>query len=463
MTGPDRREGVTASPQAMPVSDAEAATLLGPLKSYKLVVLAVSGGADSTCLLHLAARWVALNSGTAMPRVEVVTVDHGLRPESGAEARWVAEQARVLGFQHTTLPWEGEKPATGIQDAARRARYDLIAAYADGETPSAVVTAHTEDDQAETLLMRLARGSGLDGLAGMPPRRALTEKGGVDLVRPLLGTPKARLVATLAAAGRSWIEDPSNEVLAFERVRVRKAFAALEELGLKTDKLALSAERLGRAREALEAQAEAFRHAHVALHDGLYASLGRDALERAPREARIRVLTSLLNAFGGEGGVARLVQVEALEGAIGAGGTVTRTLGGCLVSAGRKTIRIFREPSGRDLPQIELNLERGVVWDQRFEISLGAEERRRAERLPVPLVVRALGGPAYATLRAHFDCQLPSRPAASLPALWSGADIVGVPDLIWPQVGPTNDTQMGQLISFKAKFVGGRDAAGSPS
>jgi tRNA(Ile)-lysidine synthase len=465
MGGFDPSDGVTPGTEAMPVSDAEAATLFASLKSYKLVVLAVSGGADSTSLMHLVARWLALSAGGVVPRVVVATVDHGLRASSGAEAHWVAEQAKALGFSHATLLWEGEKRATGIQDAARRARYDLLAAHAGRETPAAVVTAHTQDDQAETLLMRLARGSGLDGLAGMPSRRGLTGDGSVDLVRPLLAIPKVRLIATLEAAGQPWIEDPSNEVLAFERVRLRKARAALEELGLTNDRLALSAGRLGRAREALATAADDFRQVHVALHDGIYASFARDALHSAPREVRIRVLSSLLEAFGGEGGVARLAQVEVLEESIDASGDVVRTLGGCLVSAGRKLIRVFREPAGRDLPQIELAPGHDAVWDRRFEISLGADAREQVARLSPPLVVRALGGPAYATLRARLHCRLPARPVASLPALWSGADVVGVPDLIWPQAGLTHETRVAPLISFRAKFVGGgalRDPKSDP-
>jgi tRNA(Ile)-lysidine synthase len=461
MGGSDHSDDVRSEPDTMPVSDAEAATLFAALKTYELVVLAVSGGADSTSLMHLAARWLALNAGTAMPRIEVATVDHGLRTNSGAEASWVREQATALGLSHTTLIWNGEKPASGIQDAARRARYDLLAAHAGRESPAAVITAHTQDDQAETLLMRLARGSGLDGLAAMPARRALGEDGRVDLVRPLLTIPKTRLVATLEAAGLPWIEDPSNEILAFERVRLRKARAALEEVGLTNDKLALSATRLGRAREALEAVAKAFSQTHVALHGGIYASVARDALRGAPAEVRIRVLASLLEAFGGEGGVARLAQVEVLEEALNDDGEVVRTLGGCLVSAGRKLIRVFREPSGRDLPQMELAAGQDAVWDRRFEISLGAEAREQVARLASPLVVRALGEPAYATLRGQLHCRLPSRPVAALPALWSGADVVGVPDLIWPQPEPTHDLRTAPLISFKAKFVGGRGFARS--
>jgi hypothetical protein len=148
-----------------------------------------------------------------------------------------------------------------------------------------------------------------------------------------------------------------------------------------------------------------------------------------------------------------LVQIEALESALDSGDEVVRTLGGCLVSAGHKTVRIFREPSGRDLPEIELGGAQGVIWDRRFEVSLDAEATARAAALKGALIVRALGGPAYATLRAHLDCRHPSRPAASLPAIWSDGRLVGVPDLIWPHAGFTEDSSRHPVLSFKAKFT----------
>jgi hypothetical protein len=123
------------------------------------------------------------------------------------------------------------------------------------------------------------------------------------------------------------------------------------------------------------------------------------------------------------------------------------------VSAGQKTVRIFREPSGRDLPEIELNGVQGVIWDRRFEVSLDAEATARAAALEGALVVRALGGPAYATLKSRLDCRLPSRPAASLPAIWSDSRLVGVPDLIWPQAGFIEGSSGHPVLSFKAKFM----------
>jgi tRNA(Ile)-lysidine synthase len=232
---------------AEPIRDDEIDALLAPLASFPVVILAVSGGADSVGLMHLAAQWAQRQEPVSPTKLIVATVDHGLRGGSPTEAEWVASEAASLDIEHAILSWTGNKPTTGIQDAARQARYfllgDLARRQADGR-PVAVVTAHTEDDQAETLLMRLARGSGLDGLTGMPSARALDADEEVTLLRPLLGIPGGRLRATLQARGQQWIEDPSNDVDKFERVGIRKAAASLAALGLTNAKIALSARRL---------------------------------------------------------------------------------------------------------------------------------------------------------------------------------------------------------------------------
>jgi tRNA(Ile)-lysidine synthase len=284
-------------------SDPDFDALFGAaLSPFKRIVLAVSGGSDSMALMVLVARWIA--SGRA-PRglfVDVATVDHGLRAASSQEAEWVAARAKALGFSHTTLVWGGDKPGTGIQERAREARYALLVAHAGEVGASAVVTAHTADDQAETLIMRLGRGSGLDGLAGMARARPLLPDGSVQLVRPLLGLSKSYLAATLTAAGGTWLDDPSNERIDFERVRLRAADAHLAALGLSNDKLALSAGRLARARDALEHLTAERLAALADVHGGAYASLDRDAWRREPAEIRVRILARLLGSGSARSG-----------------------------------------------------------------------------------------------------------------------------------------------------------------
>ncbi|MBN8913551.1 MAG: tRNA lysidine(34) synthetase TilS [Rhizobiales bacterium] len=400
-----------------------------PLAPFKRAVLAVSGGPDSMALMLLAARWVRSGQATPGLAVEVATVDHGLRAGSAREAAWVAERAKALGFRHTTLVWGGNKPGSALQARAREARYALLVAHARAETPAAVVTAHTADDQAETLLMRLGRGSGLDGLAGMAPARSLLQDGSVQLVRPLLGVAKGFLTALLKEQGERWIEDPSNERLDFERVRIRAAHDHLSALGLSNDKLALSAARLTRAREALEQTTDARLAALVDFHDGVFASLDRGAWEREPEEIRVRLLQRLLATFGGEAKPAQLSQIEAIAAMLARGRPVAQTLGGCIVSQGRTTLRLYREPAHHTLPQVPLLPGEEVVWDWRFRVAYDglADSSDGA----APVVVRPLGFTAYATLRGGLSPKdrPPARAAAGLPALWSGDELVAVPSL----------------------------------
>jgi len=212
---------VSAADAAVPVSAAEAKTLFGPLAHVSALVLAVSGGPDSTALMLLAARWRrALAKG---PKLLAVTVDHGLRRESAGEARAVKRLARALGVPHHTVRWDGRKPSTGLQQAAREARYRLLAAVARKAKARCILTAHTLDDQAETVLIRMSRGSGLTGLGAMArvsPVPANEERDSV-LVRPLLDIPKARLIATLDDARIESVDDPSNRDPRFTRARLR--------------------------------------------------------------------------------------------------------------------------------------------------------------------------------------------------------------------------------------------------
>jgi tRNA(Ile)-lysidine synthase len=201
-----------------PLSAPEFAALMAPFAPFEArpaLAVAVSGGRDSLALAVLAHEW----SGARQGRLLALVVDHGLRPESAREARATGERLATLGIEAETLAWTGAKPATRIQQAARAARYRLLFEACRRRGILHLLTAHHADDQAETLVMRGARASGPDGLAGMA---ALVEHRDARLLRPLLAVPRARLTATLQARGIGWIDDPSNEDRRFERVRVRQ-------------------------------------------------------------------------------------------------------------------------------------------------------------------------------------------------------------------------------------------------
>src|SRR6266403_3244628 len=230
-----------------PISAQTAKRLFADWKAAPAIVLAVSGGPDSIALMWLAARWRStLARG---PRLIAVTVDHGLRAEAAAEARDVKRLARTLDLTHRTMRWTGEKPKTGLPAAARTARYRLLAQAARASGATHILTAHTRDDQAETLLMRLLRGSGIDGLAAMARESA---RDGVRLVRPFLNVSKSRLIATLKKAKLGFADDPTNRDLNFTRPRLRAVMPVLAAEGGDTRNLARLASRLARANAAVE-------------------------------------------------------------------------------------------------------------------------------------------------------------------------------------------------------------------
>ncbi len=231
-------------------SDLELSTLFAGFAVEPALLLAVSGGPDSMAMLHLATRWRA--SKTTGPALHVATVDHGLRPEAAAEAALVAAATATYGLPHATLAWVGPRPFGGIQEKAREARYRLLSEHARTVGASLVVTAHHADDQAETVLMRLGRGSGVTGLAAM--RRVTPFAGSVTLVRPLLDMTKQDLLAICDAEGLAFVVDPSNEDPAYHRVRLRRQAEAAAALGLDPPTLLRLAGRMARAEEALEAE-----------------------------------------------------------------------------------------------------------------------------------------------------------------------------------------------------------------
>jgi tRNA(Ile)-lysidine synthase len=248
------------------------------------LLLAVSGGPDSTALPLMAAGWAG------GPALYAATVDHALRPESAAEAQAVAALAAGLGVPHRTLRWEGEKPATRLQERARNARYGLLEAEAERVGAKVVVTAHHLDDQAETVLMRLARGSGIAGLAGMAAR---TRRGAVEIARPLLGVAKSDLIAFCDARGVAYARDPSNANPRFARPRLRGLAGTLAAEGLDAPALARLARRAALAEEALARMTEA-AEARLGL-----ARTGRceaEALAGEPPEIVRRLLTVAISA-----------------------------------------------------------------------------------------------------------------------------------------------------------------------
>ncbi|HWK93978.1 MAG TPA: tRNA lysidine(34) synthetase TilS [Pseudolabrys sp.] len=336
------RDNVTA------ISQAETKLLFADLKAAKALVLAVSGGPDSTALMVLAARWrKALKRG---PELIAVTVDHGLRAEAKREARNVARLAEELGVAHRTVRWKGDKPTKGIPQAARVARYALLAQAARKADASHILTAHTRDDQAETVVMRLARGSGITGLAAMQRTSAVPSHDAVLLVRPFLDIPKARLIATLTKSNIAFADDPTNRDAAFTRARLRGLMPQLAAEGLDAARLALLARRAGRADAALEQVVDIVWHGLAAAGPGRSLRFEAAALARTPHEILLRLLGRAIDAAGSEGPVelGKLEALaEALVGALGSGIRWRRTLAGALTALQNGVLTVETAPPRR--------------------------------------------------------------------------------------------------------------------
>lgn len=319
-----------------PVIDAEA--LFVPLAEFRRLGLAVSGGADSLALMLLAHGLV--QRGGDAGRFIVYTVDHGLRPEAADEAAFVVREAERLGFAARALRWRGEKPATGIQAAARAARYRLLFEAMQVDGAEVLLTAHHLGDQAETVLMRMAHGSGLEGLRGMD---YFAEIGDLKIVRPLLGVDPDDLRRVVAAAGIEPVADPSNSDVDYERVRWRQLLPQLTALGLGARRLAKFAERMRDADRALENMAgRAFAEVSTSAEPAAF-EIDRGLLMRLPRAVAVRVIGRALGEAGGWQKRHALGTVEAMTDRL-MRGPVHSTLHGCLIRGGSKTIRILREP-----------------------------------------------------------------------------------------------------------------------
>lgn len=384
----------------MPVDNGDA-RLVGLIRATvpadQIVGVALSGGGDSVALLHVLRH--------AAVRVEAVTVDHRLRPGSAAEAAAVAADCRALGVPHMVRVWDHGAVSGNLMDQARRARMALIADWARRRGIGVVALGHTRDDQAETLLMGLARAAGIDGLSGM--RRSWTE-GGVRFIRPLLKAGREELRDWLRAAGIGWIDDPTNDNDRFTRVRARAVLRALTPLGITTEGLASVATHLSQAQAALEAQMA------VAADQALREEAGSLVLDRAallalPDEVRRRLIVAAILWVSGADYPPRGDAVARVDAAIARGAQAT--LWGCRLGTGPRFLREAKAVSAVVATPDQL-------WDGRWVVE---------GPVTSDLEVRALG---VAGLRQCPDWRksgLPREVLAVTPAIWRGETLIAAP------------------------------------
>ncbi len=332
---------------------------VGPFEDRPAVAVAVSGGADSMALTLLADRWARDLGGRAVG----LTVDHGLRPESGEEAETVGRWLRARSIPHHTLSWTGEKPATGVQAAAREARHGLLEDWCRDAGVLHLLYAHHRDDQAETVLLRLERGSGAEGAAAMAP---VVETAHVRRLRPLLPIPRSQLEATLGAEGQPWVEDPSNRKPEYARSRLRAVGPALDGAGLTAERLAGLANRMGRVRVALEAAAAEILGRGCRIEPWGAAALDPGVFARAPREAGVRAFGRAVACVGG---LAYPPGRDGLDRAFRTAFENHRptTVGRCLVRPEKGAVVVGRED--RNLPPpTPIEAGKAIFWDGRFKV-----------------------------------------------------------------------------------------------
>lgn len=395
------------------IDDATLLRCFAPLEGSDGIALAVSGGADSLALVLLARRWATL--ARISSRIVVLTVDHGLRHEAAAEAAEVARMAVALGFPVRILRWDGPYPETGIEAAARDARYRLLFDATSEAGLGHLATAHHRDDQAETVLMRLARGSGVYGLAGMARR---SERGDAVLVRPLLDIPRADLNAVVAAAGLVPVDDPHNRDHRFARARMRALMPVLAREGMTAERLAATVQRLRRAAAALDHYVDRLLAAA-----GTVDQFGAIRLLRAlwlaePEEVRLRALARILRAAGGGEHVPRIERLVALAEALSGDSAVRRTLAGVVASKRGDRVVFEREAGRAGLPRAEIAGGFRGIWDGRFAVEI-------AEAAP-GLVLSALGEAGRLALPQPMRAGLP-RTIATTPALFREGRLVAAP------------------------------------
>ena len=416
---------------------------VGPFESAPRLGVAVSGGADSMALCLLAEAWAHDRGGG----VTALTVDHGLRPEATGEARRVGGWLAARRIEHHVLRWRGPKPSSGVQAAAREARYRLLTSWCRGAGVLHLLLAHHMEDQAETFMLRLEKGSGMEGLSAMS---AVVETADVRLLRPLLRVPRQSLRAILEENVQPWIEDPSNSDRRFARTRVRGGLAALSEVGLGAARVAATVDRLGRARVALEDATAVLLARCCAVYPAGYAVLDGIALMAAPAALSMRALARVLMCIGGRAYAPRGESLERLRRQL-AGGRLRRaaTLGGCRLLETAGGILVCREGRGAPAP-IEAVAGRRVEWDGLFVVEFSAG-RRDAGGVRLTRLGRDGWAEIVAERRLLRESAIPSAARTSLPALRDGAGIRAVPHLDYTRSGAAVSSLRITRIGFRPR------------
>jgi len=374
-----------------------------PRISTETIGLAVSGGGDSMALLRLMHDW-AQAEGRAL---SVATVNHGLRAEAKEEALMVRRACKRLDIPCVILEWSGWNGQGNLQDEARQARMELINAWARENALAGVATGHTADDQAETFLLRLARGSGVDGLSGMS---SLRNRDGVIWFRPLLTYRRDDLRAYLKSKRVKWADDPSNEDEKYDRIKMRKAQVALDDLGLSVDRLVETATRMSTARRALERLTKEQAHSVATPTKFGTVKIDIEAFKILPLELRYRLFSHCLKWVSGA--IYRPRFDALLDSAAKLLSGEDHTLSGCHILTDGKIGEVCREVS-----KIEPSENLSGLYDRRWIIS-GEDEG---------VIIQPLGEKGLPQIEGWRELGASRVSLMGTPSIWRNDDLIAAP------------------------------------
>ena len=437
-----------------PITEHEFDGIIRPFEPFEddpIVGVGVSGGADSLCLLILLDAWLRRRGGRAVALI----VDHRIRPETQQEVQQVKSWLSVYGIENHVLFWHDQKPKTGVQAAARNARYQLLTQWCWREGVLHLALAHHQNDQAETYLLRKDRGSGPNGLAAMP---IVSERNNVRILRPFLSIPGQRLRSTLQCMQQQWIEDPSNKDPAYARTLVRERLNGSQEDDTVVDRISELASEYASWRCMADKATARFLALAARIDPAGFCLLEKETLKTTPKRIALRALAQLLLSMGGQQYSPKerslFLLYESICGDRLAGG---RTLAGCYITSHQGVLLICREPVAAQ-QRISLSAQRTADWDRRFHVCLAHKSPIKSRHYEVAQLGANGWHDVKRSLTSFHGRELPLFVKYTLPALWDLDGIVSVPHLDYQR----HNSRRLEAFRFMAKFRPRRALAGPP-
>lgn len=384
-----------------------------PITADTPIAIAVSGGADSLYLAIISKEYCDKHQ---IPYV-VLTVDHGLRPESKEESLWLKQYLESLGFKVVILEWQGKKPTSNIQEIAREARYDLLLNYCHKNSIKFLLTGHTQDDQAETIMLRIERGSGIDGLTGI---KESSMQRNIAILRPLLHTKRRDIEESLKAKGLSWVNDPSNENKNFSRVKIRKMLHGFENYNMLLNRVDLMIANLRRSQDFIEQEVENIYRKICIEHSLFYYSILLKDFVSLHEEIKLRILKKILMKTSGIIVIPRLKNLLNILKSIDSRKKFCITSHGCEILLKDEKIFFYREL--KVLPKDIVLDASNIIWDNRFNIEIKLNS----------VSLGPLGMEGYSKIRKHIE--MPYAPSNkiyfSLPTIRESGKIIAIANIL---------------------------------